>query len=234
MNLSRALTIVLLLASTGLTHASSGQRRSGRAPARPSQPAASQPSARGTATKSEADKYWPAQRNIEAAIQQLETYLRESPEGERAATARRQLAVLKSLSASAALPEWAKMGESFLREAPEWRVASVDPQPNRTRLTVEIACRREDGGDCYFRPFDSSPLVMVDAAGRFHPMLDAGDLPADVRRGARDGRAAVSGGRTITVKVDFAPLAADAASGQVYYRDNNEARPARFSLGRRR
>jgi hypothetical protein len=101
------------------------------------------------------------------------------------------------------------------------------------RLTVEVACKRGDGGDCYFDAFDRSPLVLVDNAGRYYPMLEAGDLPPDVR--FEDGRrAAISGGRIIAVRVDFAPLAAGATSGQTYYRDNNRAQPARFSLTRRR
>ncbi|HWS86434.1 MAG TPA: hypothetical protein VN282_05705 [Pyrinomonadaceae bacterium] len=232
--MSRTLIIpaaILLLLAAGVPPTHGQGRGARRAPARRPAQATPRPN---PPPRPEADQYWAAQRNIEAAIQQLEAYLRRAPEGDRAATARRQLAALRGLSASAALPEWVRMGESFLRDAPEWRVASVDPQPDRTRLTVEVACRREDGGDCYFRPFDSSPLVLVDAAGRFHPMLEASALPADVRRGARERQAAVSGGRAITFTVDFAPLAADAASGQIYYRDDNQARPARFTLNRHR
>jgi len=234
MSHNRTYTLIISLFIISCAYPASGQRReTNRAPTRLDTPTLRASAQRNTAPE-RTEKYWAAQRSLEAAIQQLEAYLREAPEGERAATARRQLAVLKSLATSASLPEWARMGESFIREAPEWRVVSVDAQPDRTRAVIEITCGREDGKDCYFRPFDGSPLVMVDSAGRFHPMLDAGDLPADVRRGARDGQAAISGGRTIAVTVDFAPLAADAASGQVYYRDGNEARPARFLLSRRR
>lgn len=234
MNLGRALTVAALLISTGLTQTAPGQRRSGRAPARPSQPAASQPSARGTAAQPDADKYWAAQRSIEAAIQQLEAYLRESPDGERAATARQQLVVLRSLAATASRPEWASMNRrSPLREVPEWRVASLDPRPEKTRVGVEIICKREDGGDCYFDPFDRHPLVLVDNAGRYYSMLESSDLPPDVQF-RDDGRAVLSGGRMITVTVDFAPLAAGTVSGQIYYRDENQANPARFSLTRQR
>jgi hypothetical protein len=96
-------------------------------------------------------------------------------------------------------------------------------------VTVEIDCGRADGGDCYFDPFDRSPLVLIDDAGRFYPMLEAGPLPPDVR--LREGsQAALSGGRTISVGVTFAPLSGVVASGQIYYRDRNRAQPARFSL----
>lgn len=81
------------------------------------------------------------------------------------------------------------------RDVPQWRVASVDPQRERTRLTVEVTCRREDGGNCYFQPFDRSPLVLVDGAGRYYPMLEAGELPADVSYDERERRASLSGGR---------------------------------------
>jgi hypothetical protein len=186
-----------------------------------------------TPTAAEA-QYWAAQRGIETAIQQLEAYLREYSDGARSATARQQLEVLRSLTITASRPEWALLGSMPLRDVPEWRVASVDPQPEKTRLAVEIACRREDGGDCYFFPFERRPLVLVDQQGRFYPMLESGALPPDVHRRDREERLSISGGRTVTVTVDFAPLAAGVVSGQVYYRDNNQARPARFSLAPRR
>jgi hypothetical protein len=120
-----------------------------------------------------------------------------------------------------------------LSHVPQWRVSAVDPQRDRTRVTVEIDCRREDGGNCYFDTFGRRPLVLVDNAGRFYPMLAPGDLPGDVRL-RDDGQATLSGGRTISQTVDFAPLAGGAVSGQIYYRDNNRAAPARFSLTRQR
>jgi hypothetical protein len=98
---------------------------------------------------------------------------------------------------------------------------------------VEINCRREDGSDCYFDPFDRHPLVLIDNAGRFYPQLEVDALPSDVKF-RDDGKAALSGGRIITVVIDFAPLSAGATSGQVYYRDKNEAQPARFSLSRQK
>jgi hypothetical protein len=231
---SISIIIILLLALTCVSTAH-GQARRGRSTT--AKNTRQESPAQGVAPRQSPDDFWAAQRSIEAAIQQLEAYLRESPTGERAATARRQIEALKGLSVSASLPEWAKMGQPYLRHVPVWRIASVDPQADRARLTVEIACERDDGGDCYFAPFDRSPLVLVDNAGRYYPMLEAGDLPQDVRPNrdaARDGTVAVSGGRTISVRVDFAPLSAGAVTGQVYYRDRNTAQPARFSLARRK
>lgn len=232
MSLLRVLMVIALLALTGGAPAALSQRR---APARTPGGSAPQTARRAQASEPGGDRYWAAQRDVEAAIRRLEEYLRQSPDGEHAPAARRQLAALKALTVSASSPEWVLMGERPFREVPEWRVAAVDPQADRTRLTVEVACRRDDGGDCYFRPFDRDPLVLIDNRGRAHPMTEAGPLPRDVRlRGGDDRRAALSGGRTVAVTVDFAPLPPDAASGQVYYRDDNRARPARLSLTRRR
>jgi hypothetical protein len=180
------------------------------------------------------DQYWAAQRSIEAAIQQLEAYLRSSPDGARAATARRQLDALRNMAASAVLPEWVRMRDLPLSEVPEWRITSVGALPDATRVVIEIACRRGNGKECHFRPFDLSPLVLIDDAGHHQPMLDGGELPADVRREDRERLAAVGDGRTIAVTVVFAPLARGATGGQVYYRDRNEAVPARFRLAGRR
>jgi hypothetical protein len=221
------LSILLLSAAPSVAQ---GQRAC-RAPApKPSQTT----SASGTQTTRAGDQYWAAQRSIEAAISQLEVYLRASPDGERAAMARRQLEALRSLTASASLPEWVRMRDLPLSDVPEWRVSSVEPLPDATRVTVEIACRRQDGKDCYIRPFDRSPLVLIDDSGGHNPMLEAGEMPSDVRREEREGPAAISGGRTISVTVSFAPLARGATGGQIYYRDRNEAVPARFLLTRRR
>ena len=178
------------------------------------------------------ETYWAAQRNIEAAIQQLEAYLREFPDGDRAATARRQLLALRGLSLTASRPEWVRMDSPPLRHVPQWRVVSVELQLDRTRVTVEIDCPREDGGYCYFDPFDRRTLVLIDSAGQLYPMLEAEPLPPDVNLGA-DGLAALSGGRTISVTADFAPLSSRGTSGQIYYRDRNRATPARFTLHRR-
>lgn len=234
MSFSRALTIAVLLISTGLAQTTYGQKRSERAQANPSKPTTSKSPARDRAAEANVDKYWAAQGSIEAAIQQLEAYLREFPGGERAETARQQVAVLRSLTVTVSRPEWTSMDQRRpLSDVSEWRVASLDPQPERTRAGVEITCKRDDGGNCYFKPFDRYPLVLVDDAGRYYSMLESGDLPSDVRVGD-DGRAVLFGGRTITVTVDFAPLAGGAISGQIYYRDENQAKPVRFSFARRR
>jgi hypothetical protein len=137
------------------------QRRAGDR--RQGPPVQNSPSRPPTAAEAQ---YWAAQRGIESAIQQLEAYLRESPNGGRAATARQQLEVLRSLTVTASRPEWALLGSMPLRDVPEWRVASVDAQPEKTRVAIEVACRREDGGGCYFYPFERRPLVLVDQQGR--------------------------------------------------------------------
>jgi hypothetical protein len=124
------------------------------------------------------------------------------------------------------------LGSMPLRDVAEWRVASVDAQPEKTRVIVEISCRREDGGSCYFYPFERRPLVLVDQQGRFYSMLESSEPPLDVRHRDQEDKVSISGGRTIMVTVDFAPLAAGVVSGQVYYRDSNQAQPARFALSR--
>jgi hypothetical protein len=97
-------------------------------------------------------------------------------------------------------------------------------------------CPRSDGGECYFDPFEHHPLVLVDNAGRFYPVLDAGSLPRDVKVTGREraevlpGQAVLIGGRSITLTVEFAPLAAGVVLVQTYYRDDNRAEPAKFSL----
>ena len=228
MKLLRLLTVTALLALAGSTLAALGQRR---APARTPSGSTQQPARRDQTAEPGGDRYWAAQRAVEVAIRGLEEYLRQSPDGKHAPTARRQLVALKAMAISASTTEWVLMGERPFREVPEWRVAAVDLRADKTRLTVEIACRRDDGGNCYFRPFDRNPLVLIDNRGRAHPMLEAGPLPPDIRlRDSDDRRAVLSGSRAITVTVDFAPLPADAASGQVYYRDSNQAKPARFAL----
>lgn len=231
MNLRHVLTAITLLTLAGGTLTAHAQGRGTRTPSRRPGSSAPQTARPDRAVEPGADRYWAAQRDIEAAVQRLEAYLRESPDGAHALTARRQLAALRELSQAAARPAPVPMGRLALREVPEWRVAAVDLQAERTRVTVEVSCRRDDGGDCYFRPFDRSPLVLVDGAGRYHLMLDASLLPEGVRsRDRNDDRVVISGGRTISVVVDFAPLAGGAVSGQVYYRDDNQAQPARFSL----
>lgn len=187
----------------------------------------SQPLAAPAASRE--DPWWAAQRSIESAIQKLEAYLRESPNGNRAATARQQLAALRNIAVTASRPEWAKMYSLPLPDFPDWRVAAVDAQPGRTSLNIEIRCEREDGGDCRFARFDHAPLVIVDNNGQYYSMLRSAALPPDVRY-KPEGQAVISSGRILSTTVGFAPLLPGAISGQMYYRDRNEARPARFSL----
>jgi hypothetical protein len=234
MSYGKVITVIALLLLFGCVNTTSGQRRDSRQTTR--RPPTTTPQA---APASEAgqreDRYWAAQRSIEASIQQLEAYLRESPDGRRAETARRQLEALRGVAIAVSRPEWASMRRGLQpRDVPQWRVAVVAPQLDRTRLTVEVACRREDGGYCHFQPFDHFPLVLVDGAGRYYPMLEAGELPSDVRYDEREKRVLISGGRVVAVTVDFAPLAVGATTGQVYYRDGNEAQPARFTIPGRR
>jgi hypothetical protein len=234
MNLRHVLTATILVTLAGGSFAVHARGRGTRATTRRPTSPAPQTARRAPPAEPSAERYWAAQRDIEAAVQRLEAYLRESPDGAYAATARRQLASLMELSQAAALPGPVPMGRPALREVPEWRVTAVDPQADKTRVTIEVSCRRDDGGDCFFRPFDHDPLVLVDGAGRYHPMLEAGPLPEGVRRRDRnDDRVVLSGGRTVSVVVDFVPLVGGAVSGQVYYRDDNRAQPARFSLVRR-
>lgn len=211
--------ITIILLCCGSISVSNGQRRTQR-PAKTAMPPASAP---------KEDKWWAAQRSIEAAIQQLETYLREHPNGTRAATARQQLAVLQSLSVSAARPEWVKMDSIGVLEVPEWRVASVEVRQEATHVVLEIRCGRQDGGECYFLPFDRAPLVLVDNTGQYYPMMESSPLPGNIKH-RTDGQALLSSGRIVSLTVDFPPLALAAASGQVYYRDNNQAKPVPFSL----
>src|SRR5918911_2984662 len=110
--------ILLLLPFPPLVHA---QGRSGRR-AKSRVPTSTPPQqTSNTASQQKQDSWWMAQRSIEAAIQQLEAYLRESPDGERAATARQQLEVLRSLTITASRPEWVLLGSMPLRDVPEWR-----------------------------------------------------------------------------------------------------------------
>lgn len=175
------------------------------------------------------DNWWTAQRNIEAAINQLEKYLRDSPNGSHAPAARQQVAALRSLSITKAQPEWVPMRALALPDVPLWRVAGIEQLSDRTRATMEIKCARTDGGDCNFRAFAGAPLVLLDGAGELYPMLEAGALPRDIRF-ARDGQVLLSSGRTLTLVVDFAPLSAATTHGQIQFRDANEAQPAKFSL----
>src|SRR5438067_532038 len=133
--------LALLIVGSG-TALSQHRNRGRRATSNP------QPSTRSQATNT--DPYWEAQRSIEAAIQQLESYLRTNPDGERANTARQQLEVLRNLSLSASRPEWTNMNRIPVSGVPQWRIALVNQQADRTKVSIEIRCPRQDGGDCYF------------------------------------------------------------------------------------
>jgi hypothetical protein len=178
------------------------------------------------------DAWWTAQRNIETAINQLEKYLRESPNSSHAATARQQLAALRSLTITRSQPEWVPMRTLALPDVPLWRVAGIEQFPGRARTRIEIKCGSNDGADCRFRAFDKSPLVLLDSDGELYSMLEAHSLPTDIRF-ARDGQVLLSSGRTLALTTDFAPLRASASGGQIQYRDANEAQPAKFSLIRK-
>src|SRR5260370_35674821 len=93
------LAVTILLLSSGSLCVSYGQKRAPR----------SANTARPSSGSSQEDQWWAAQRSIEAAIQQLETYLREAPNGNREATARQQIAGLRDLSITASRPEWQKL-----------------------------------------------------------------------------------------------------------------------------
>lgn len=137
--------------------------------------------------------------------------------------------MLQSLSVSASRPEWVKMDSIGVLEIPEWRIASVEVGPDATHVVIEIRCGRQDGGECYFLPFGRAPLVLVDNGGQYYPMMESSPLPGNIKHKA-DGQALLSSARILNLTVDFAPLAPRSVSGQIYYRDNNQARPAVFSL----
>jgi hypothetical protein len=174
--------------------------------------------------------WWAAQRNLEAAIQQLEKYLRQYPNGRHAPTAQQQLTALRSLSITELQPEWVLMRSLPLPDVPLWRVGDVEPLADRTRAVIEIKCGSERE-DCSLKPFQKYALILL-AAGDLYPMLEAKPLPADIRY-SRDGTALLAAGRTVSVIVDFAPLRPSVSGGQIQFRDANEAMPAKFSLIRK-
>lgn len=220
--LTGALCLLLVSLSAGVAQsAGSG----GQAPVKPKTAAQQKPAGPD-------DSWWAAQRNIEGAINQLERYLREALNGSHAPAARQQLAALRSLTITQAQPEWVLMRALALPDVPLWRVAGVEQLTDRTRTRIEIKCGRNDGADCNFRALDRSPLVLLDSDGELYPMLEAPPLPSDIRF-ARDGQVLLSSGRILSLTVDFAPLRSAATSGQIQFRDANEAQPAKFSLIRK-
>jgi len=192
-------------------------------------PTAKVPDQRQTAGPN--DAWWAAQGNLEAAIQQLEKYLRQNPNGPHAPTARQQLSTLRSLSVTELKPEWVPMRSLPLPEVPLWRIGNVEQLTDRTRVVLEVKCASERE-DCALKPFPKYPLILL-AEGDLYPMLEAGPLPADIRY-ARDGNALLSAGRAVSLNIDFAPLRPSVSGVQVQFRDANEAVPAKFSLIRKR
>lgn len=217
-NFQLVIVCCLLLTAAYVAAAQTG----GRAPQKTNVPAPQR-------TAGPDDNWWAAQRNIEAAIAQLEKYLRESPNSKHAPAARQQLAALRSLSVTQSQPELVPMRALALPDVPLWRVSGVEQLSDRTRVMIEVKCGRNDGGDCNLRPFDRFPLVLLDSDGELYPMLETRALPSDLRV-ARDGQVLFSSGRTVNLMVDFVPLRAAATGGHIQYRDANEAQPARFSL----
>ena len=182
------------------------------------------------------DGWWSAQRSIEAAIANLQSYLEQSPNGARAESARLQLQALRNLTASAAKPEWVRLTWRDSSAPVDWRIASVDPQADRTRVQIEIKCSGRSGTECQFYPFDSNPLVLISSTGEYYPMLEVSDPPPGVRveRDLSDKpRWHFQADRILTLSVDFAPLRSGTASGQIQSREKNEAAPAKFSLLRK-
>jgi hypothetical protein len=225
---------ILILAFLALTYFSSFGGQKHKSSNVPAPGIAGTTSAQGREAASRENNWWAAQRSIEAAIQQLQAYLDQSPTGERAESARQQIAVLRDLTLSAARPEWATMDHQVpSRDVTEWRVSSIGRFADKTTITIEIRCKREDGEDCHFLSFQRHPLVLIDNAGRFYPMLDAAPLPLDIRF-SDIGEALLAGGRILPLQVDFAPLAAAVVSGRTQYRDRNTADPARFSAVRQK
>lgn len=196
-------------------------------------PPQSKPAVRRPADPS--GQWWAAQRSLEAAIQQLEEYLRLNPSGGRAETAKQQLEVLRGLTAAASKPNWVHL---YLGAAvsSEWRVSAVERLSDRTTVTLEIRCTQTIG-ECAFPAFDrGSPLVMLDSSGSYYPQVEAGEVPRDVRFVEEYGSSLYrfQPGRAITVTADFAPVKSSAAYIQVQYRDKNMAQPAKFPLTRQK
>lgn len=175
-------------------------------------------------------RWWEAQRKIQTSIADLEAYLKESPPGEHAQAARQQLEVLRGLAITYMPKNWITLYNDI-----EWRITSVGRQPDKTRLTIQVRNTQSDG-EYYFYAFDTSPLILLDSNGEYYPMLYSSPAPQgikvvrDIYSEPRLNQWYIQGGRTISITVDFAPLGPGVASGQVQYRDNNKATPARFSL----
>ncbi|HYJ87578.1 MAG TPA: hypothetical protein VEW46_16065, partial [Pyrinomonadaceae bacterium] len=164
---------VALLATIVFSSAAGAQRASvnNQAPVKPK----TTPQSQSTASD---DSWWAAQRSLEGAIVQLEKYLRDSPNGPHAPTARQQLTALRALAMTQSQPEWVMVRTLPLPDVPLWRVEHVERLADRVRLRINIKCGRDDGGDCQLRSFARSSLVLVDNEGTFYPMLEVEPLPS--------------------------------------------------------
>lgn len=111
----------------------------------------------------------------------------------------------------------------------QWRVRAIQPQTTFTRLFVEVR-NTDEKSEHLFRSFGKVPLVMIDSTGRLFKMINSSDAPEKIREDDRHWY--LQAGRTITVAVDFEPLARGSNSGHIAYQDKNKAEPAKFSFAR--
>jgi hypothetical protein len=178
-------------------------------------------------------KFQVAQRDIFTAINLLEAYIRENPNGKDVAPAKVQLRSLKGLSPSSAAvsPVTLCSPEGFL----EWYVASVDAQQERTVVTFKVT-NTNDKRETNMYAFDTQPLAMFDNKGAFYPMQEAPAVPAGVRVQRRGSSRTVwwlQPQRVLALQVVFAPLAPDATGGRILFLQdtaNGNTTPAEFSL----
>ena len=171
-----------------------------------------------TPTQTPEQTFQAAQRGIWQAIFQLETYLRQSPNGKNATTAKLQLEDLHQIS----LFTSSKKYYGFDGPNTLWRITNVDRQDTVTHVTIEIKDVSDDTKH-YTQAFDKVPLVLIDNHGQYYPSGDVSDMPLGVeatKNGqGNDNQWVFSVGMTFSVTVDFPPLAPDAASGKVFYKD---------------
>ena len=174
------------------------------------------------------NKFQTGQRHIYAAIADLQAYVKDNPTGKDARTASLQLKGLEALNSYASQASFVDLSSW----GASWRILTVDQQADVTHITFEIK-NTSDTATATFQAFDKFPLVLVDNAGQYYPSGDIGDLPAGLMTG-KDQYSQPSwflhGGQTVTVTVDFPPLQPGATGGQVLYKDNSSAAPAKFSL----
>jgi len=178
-------------------------------------------------------KFQAAQRNIFTAVNLLEAYIRENPNGKNAAVARTQLTMLKDLGPSSPVIAPVFMAEAYgYTRTIEWNVVSVATKQAQTVVTLKI--RNLDANEPRrIYAFDRHPLVMLDNKGEFYPMLKAPAVPPGVRvvKESDKNMWIFQPQRVLTLHVVFARLAPDATGGQILYKDNEQGtKPAQFSL----